>query len=230
MALGPELCPEHAPPGIEHGLRKGSLGKGGGAHVVDEDRAVARGQGAGKLVQVVRPAVFDLGMDRPLASLLAGALRGGKLALEIPVQRRRLDLDAVGGGLQVLQCEVDLDRIRRGMAGYFSRFTLTSAFRDYRPRASSQQELQRMRCFERSPLSQSRMGRPMKRTTPCERQWIATALNGIHPRLSFERARPETRQRSLRRRGTRADPLSRETDPRARGPSDRSPARRSRQS
>ncbi len=71
MALGPQLCPEHAPPGIEHGLREGSLGKGGGSTLMR---------------------------------------------------------------LQVLQCEVDPDRIRRGMAGCF--FPLHSHERVQRPPAA----------------------------------------------------------------------------------------------
>lgn len=42
MARAPSLCPEHAPSGIEDGLREGSPCKGGGAHVADEDRPVAQ--------------------------------------------------------------------------------------------------------------------------------------------------------------------------------------------
>lgn len=72
---------------------------------------------AGKFVQVIGSAVSDPGVERSGGSALAGALRGGKPALEISIEPWRLDIDALRGGEQVLEAEVDPDAPRDWLRG-----------------------------------------------------------------------------------------------------------------
>ena len=77
---------------FEHGLRHARFSQFQGQYVADENCSIFLHQVAGELVQRIHALTFDLGVDRPRAHLVAGALGDGQLALPCPRPAARFEL------------------------------------------------------------------------------------------------------------------------------------------
>ena len=86
-----ELCPEHRPASIEHGLCHPRLCQRGRVDVADRDQRVLSRNLGRRLVSEILAAVLDLGVYCLDAALIAGALSDGQPLLVPPINARSFD-------------------------------------------------------------------------------------------------------------------------------------------
>src|SRR3990167_1817585 len=100
---------ECAPASVQDGFCHLGFCQAGSIHVADEDCRVLTNEAGTEFVQVVFPAVLDLGVDRLDAQFLVGALRNSELRFKSTIELLCLDLLAVAERGEVLQTKVDAD-------------------------------------------------------------------------------------------------------------------------
>ena len=98
---------ELAPPGIQHGFRHAGFGQSRGIHIANEDCRRPIDQVAAEFVKVVVSPVFDLGVNGLDPAVVSGALSDGQRRLQSPVELFGRHLDAVTGGQEFLQSQIN---------------------------------------------------------------------------------------------------------------------------
>ncbi len=100
---------ERRPACIQHRFGQTRLRKLDGIDIADDDQCVVASDSCGLLMEVMAPSVGDLGVNRPDAARVSGALRNGECGLILAVMLQGWNLYAVAARRQRLEPEVDTD-------------------------------------------------------------------------------------------------------------------------
>jgi len=107
MALVLQLRLEHAPAGVQHGLRHACLGQLQAAHVAHDDVLVVLHDATGERVDRVQSAVRCFGVVALRLPIVAPALGLGDLVLDVAIKRPGVQRRAIAGGGHALEAQVD---------------------------------------------------------------------------------------------------------------------------
>ena len=99
------------PAGIQNGLRHFGLDQFGAAHIAHEDDAIAFRQVRREFMYRILAPVADLGVYRPDALSLVGALRFTQCIFQIAVETPRLQLCAITACRCILQPQIHAYRL-----------------------------------------------------------------------------------------------------------------------
>lgn len=113
---------EVVPTGIMNGLGKAGFANRAGAHIANVNVRVISDNSSRGLMQVVAALGRHLGVNSRHKALFTPALGLGKAILGLPIERLGFNLVARGKRSQVLQSQVDADRIHGKIAQPISHF------------------------------------------------------------------------------------------------------------